>query len=165
MMNAMKRSPASVLLPLFVLFSISILTTACGSGGDDGQRISATVAGEGGGLTAFEMEHGIGPVTEELDLGVVDAVRASEGRNIFQTKCEACHNMDSRMVGPALGDVLERRSPEFVMNMILNPSGMTQDHPEGQKLLREYFTAMPFQNVSMDEARMIVEYLRDQSAN
>lgn len=76
-----------------------------------------------------------------------------------------CHNMEGRMVGPELGDVMERRSPEFVMNFILNPSGMTREHPVGQELLQEYMTAMPYQNVKEDEARAIVEFLREYNQN
>lgn len=117
------------------------------------------------GLTEFELEHGIGPVTERVELGDIDPEKVDEGRNIYQMKCEACHNMEGRMVGPALGDVMDRRSAEFVMNFILNPSGMTREHPVGQELLREYMTPMPFQNVTEPEARAIVEYLRDYSSN
>ncbi len=111
-------------------------------------------------LTEFELEHGIGPVTEPIEIGDIDPDLVTKGRNIYEMKCEMCHNYQGRMVGPELGNVMERRSPEFVMNFILNPSGMVREHPVGQELLREYMTAMPFQNVQKDEARAIVEYLR-----
>lgn len=32
--------------------------------------------------------------------------------------------MDERYVGPPLGDILERREPAYVMNMILSPEKM-----------------------------------------
>jgi mono/diheme cytochrome c family protein len=85
---------------------------------------------------------------------------ADRGQELFEFNCEACHMISDRFVGPPLGDVLERRSPAFVMNMILNPEQMAREHPEGQALLAEYPLVMPYQNVSEDEARAIVEYLR-----
>jgi cytochrome c len=112
------------------------------------------------GLTAFQLEHGIGPITEEVVLGEPDEELAEQGEEVFQFNCEACHRMEQRFVGPPLGDVLDRRSPAFVLNMILNPEQMAREHPEGQKLLAEYPLIMPFQNISEDEARAIMEYLR-----
>jgi mono/diheme cytochrome c family protein len=112
------------------------------------------------GLTAFQLEHGIGPITEEVVLGEPDEQVAREGEEIFQFNCEACHRMEQRFVGPPLGDVMDRRSPAFVMNFILNPEQMARQHPEGQKLLAEYPLVMPFQNISEDQARAILEYLR-----
>lgn len=114
------------------------------------------------GLTDFELEHGIGPIKERIELSdEFDPALIEQGRNIYEMKCEMCHNMDSNLVGPALGDVMERRSAEFVMNFILNPGGMAQGHPVGQELLREYMNIMPYQNVQEDEARAIVEFLRE----
>lgn len=149
-------------ISVLIITTISLfLLISCGNGNETQQNNSQP--SNESGLTEFELEHGIGPVTERLEIGELDPELAEEGRSIFAMKCEACHNMEGRMVGPALGDVLERRSPEFVMNMILNPSEMAREHPEGQRMLQEYMTPMPFQNVSDSDARAIVEYLRDQS--
>ncbi len=132
---------------------------SCGNNGENGEANRVSEQEEG--LTEFELEHGIGPITERIEIDdTIDDELVTKGRNIYEMKCEMCHNMEGRMVGPALGDVMERRSPEFAMNFILNPSGMVREHPVGQELLREYMTAMPFQNVKEDEARAIVEFLR-----
>lgn len=142
-----------------------ILFQACG--GETTERSSNDSAQtEEAGLTNFELEHGIGPVTEPVHFDdELDQEMINKGRNIYEMKCEMCHNMQGRMVGPELGTVLERRSGEFVMNFILNPSGMVREHPVGQEMLREYMTAMPFQNVQEDEARAIVEFLRYYNEN
>lgn len=134
---------------------------ACGSdaSNDATSGRSASQSGQQE-LTDFQLEHGIGPVTSTISLGAIDEQLVKQGRTIYEMKCEMCHSMTNRMVGPPLGDIMERRSAEFVMNMILNPQEMTQKHPEGQKMLREYMTIMPFQNVQRDEARAIVEFLR-----
>jgi len=155
----MKRT-IIITLPLLLSF---LLFQACGNG-DTAERNGEPQTEEG--LTDFELEHGIGPVTERLDIGdEIDQELVTKGRNIYEMKCEMCHNMEGRMVGPELGNVMDRRSPEFVMNFILNPSGMVREHPVGKEMLREYMTAMPFQNVKEDEARAIVEFLRDYAEN
>ncbi|WP_069131514.1 c-type cytochrome [Rhodohalobacter halophilus] len=151
---------------LTLLFSITLIFTAC-SGGNSGQQADSSGEPEQEqGLSDFEMEHGIGPITERIDISDdIDEDLRVRGQEIFEMKCEMCHNMEGRMVGPALGDVAERRSPEYLMNMVLNPGGMARNHPEGQKLVQEYMTVMPFQNVTEEDARALVEYLRDYSMN
>lgn len=146
------------------LITASLLIFSCANNGENGEANRVNEQEEG--LTEFELEHGIGPVTERIEMDdAIDEEMVTKGRNIYEMKCEMCHNMEGRMVGPELGDVMERRSPEFVMNFILNPSGMVREHPEGQRLLQEYMTAMPYQNVKEDEARAIVEFLRDYNKN
>ncbi len=149
-----------------LVLTLLIMTTACGG---ETQNNSSTANQNNRAsepqLTEFQLEHGIGPVTSVVDLGELNMEWVEEGRQIFEMKCEMCHTMNNRIVGPPLGDIMERRSAAFVMNMILNPQEMTNKHPEGQRLLREYMTIMPFQNVQRDQARAIVEYLRTQSSD
>lgn len=116
-------------------------------------------------LTAFELEHGIGPVKEPIPLGAIDKAMAATGETVFETKCSACHKMDTLYIGPALGDVTTRRSGAFVMNMILNPQEMVERHPVAKQLLAERMTFMANQNLTLEEARAVLEYLRTQSKN
>lgn len=132
-----------------------------GCGGEDRPAGEArSGAPSGPTFTAFELEHGVGPITAPVELGAIDPAKAAQGETLFQYNCEACHMLEDRFVGPPLGRVLEHRSAAFVMNFILNPEQMVREHPEGQKLLAEYPLVMPYQNISEDEARAIVEYLR-----
>jgi mono/diheme cytochrome c family protein len=146
------RAWLSVLLVLFL--------AACGT--DEAatpDRAAPDTAEEG--LTAFQLEHGIGPFTTAVTLDdPVDMDLAATGEQVYQMNCEACHMMEDRFVGPPLGDVLERRSPTFVLNMIMNPEQMAREHPEGQAMLREYPLIMPYQNITEDQALAILEYLR-----
>jgi len=157
-----------------VMFLGSLMLTACGSNGDEsaaaGTASAAPAATKSsapttpGGLTPFQLEHGIGPITSPVVLpAAVDKTLVAGGAQVFEQKCSACHKMTERYVGPALGDITKRRSPAFVMNMALNPLGMVEKHPETKKLLAEYFVAMPNQNISPDEARQVLEYLRTQA--
>ena len=103
---------------------------------------------------------GIGPISS-VTLGEIDQAMVSTGEEAFKAKCTACHKISKRFIGPALKGVTERRSPEWIMNMIMNPEGMVQNDPIASQLLIEYNGApMANQNVPEEEARAILEYFR-----
>lgn len=104
-------------------------------------------------------DRGIGPV-KSVELTSPNADLAAQGKAIFTTKCSACHKVDARYVGPNLGGVTKRRSPEWIMNMMLNPQEMTQKNPIAQDLFGEYLVPMTFQNITEKDARAILEYFR-----
>ena len=68
--------------------------------------------------------------------------------------------MSKRFVGPGLAGVTERRTPEWIMNMILNPEEMVEKNPIAKQLLAEYLSPMANQNLTEKEARLILEYFR-----
>lgn len=148
-----------------LLLSI-LLLVACGPKGNDTDAGAATDSGSTGGeLTPFQVKNGIGPVTEEVTLGPLDKDLAEQGEKIFELKCANCHKLDQRYVGPALGDVLTRRTPTYVMNMILAPDTMYTRHPEARALLAQYATQMPNLHLTKEEARSIVEHIRKEAAD
>ncbi len=114
-------------------------------------------------LTPFQMENGIGPVKEKVEVGPLDKVLAEKGKGLFELKCSMCHKMDTTYIGPALAEVTGRRTPAYIMNMILNPQEMVERHPIAKKLLAERMTFMANQDLTVDEARAVVEYLRTQA--
>jgi hypothetical protein len=68
---------------------------------------------------------------------------------------------ERKLIGPAMKGIYERRSPEWVMNMLLNPAEMLKQDPIAKALLEEYNNVMMLnQNLSQEEARSISEYLR-----
>jgi cytochrome c2 len=85
---------------------------------------------------------------------------AEEGQKLFEAKCSACHKLGERYVGPPLGGILDKVTPAFAMNMILNPQEMYTRHPVVKKLLGEYMTQMPVLGLTQEQARAVVEYLR-----
>lgn len=149
----------STLLTL-ALSTLLVISLGC-SGSNDAPASNQNSSKSANGLSSFEQEHGIGPVNEVLELGAFDEELAEKGQQVFKAKCSACHKMGERYVGPDLSDVLDRRTPAYVMNMILNPQEMIQKHPEAKKMLAEFMTPMPYQNVSREETRAIVEYFRE----
>lgn len=104
---------------------------------------------------------GIGPVKELTLDATIDAEMAKQGKAIYMQMCTACHKPDKKFIGPAPKGILERRSPEWVMNMILNPEVMIQKDPIAKQLLIEYNGApMANQNLSQEQARQVLEYFR-----
>jgi mono/diheme cytochrome c family protein len=134
---------------------------ACGGKSEPAPPPAGAAAGSE--LTPFQLEHGIGPVTEVVTLGPLDKAMAEQGEKLFEVKCSACHKMSERYVGPPLGDITTRKSAAFIMNQILNPEGMYNKHPEVKKLLGEYMTQMPNLALTQEQARQVVEYLRTQA--
>lgn len=146
-----------------LLFTFTLFFIGCGDNKSEKvpQKDSAKEKiAEKFGLTVFELENGIGPIKEKLELGPLNIEMAAKGEKLFEEKCASCHKLDERFTGPAQRDVIERRSPEYIMNMILNPEEMIARHPEVKKMLAIYMTSMTYQNVSKEQAREILEYFR-----
>jgi len=59
-----------------------------------------------------------------------------------------------------MSGVTKRRSPEWVMNMMLNPEQMLAENPTAMALLKEYSAPMANQNLTNDDARAVLEFLR-----
>ena len=111
-----------------------------------------------------DLPKGVGPI-EELELPEeIDADLATSGQEIFEQFCTACHKFDERYVGPGLLGVTERRSPEWIMNMILNPEVMIQEDDTAYNLFAEYMTPMANQGITEEQARAILEYFRSYDA-
>lgn len=153
---------------LAILVFLAAFAAACGGGeGPPGgaatdetdERRPGAAATTADGLTEEQLEYGIGPI-RSVELADVDPELAEEGAEVFKVKCSACHKLEERYVGPPLGDVTERRTPEFIMNMILNPDEMVARHPEVKALLAQYYTPMPDQDLTEEDARAVLEYLR-----
>jgi cytochrome c len=145
----------------YVIISSLLLFVACNQATEQ----DSTSEVNSNGLTPFQLEHGIGPITQEMNLSEIDLSMAERGKAHFDSKCMSCHKFGDRYVGPDLQNVTETRSPAYIMNMILNPAEMIQKHPEAKAKLAEYMTQMPYQNVTEQEAREILEYLRSQNKN
>ncbi|MCM4171191.1 cytochrome c [Arenibacter sp. TNZ] len=104
---------------------------------------------------------GVGPIKSVNFAEAIDTELAAKGQKTFSTICVACHMVEQRLIGPALKGVFERRSPEWVMNMIMNPDGMLKEDPIAKALLKEYNNAVMLnQNLSEEDTRAVAEYLR-----
>lgn len=104
---------------------------------------------------------GLGEVREVTLKTPLEQDRIGRGLAIYEMKCQACHKLDDqRVVGPGWKSVTTRRKPAWIMNMITNVDVMLEKDPEAQKLLELCLMRMPNQNVSVGDARDILEFMR-----
>ncbi len=104
---------------------------------------------------------GVGPISSVELSREIDVAMANKGQALYEEKCTACHKVGSTFIGPPPDDILERRTPEWIMNMILNPDGMIKSDPLAKALFMEFNgQLMTNQNISEEGAREILEYFR-----
>lgn len=140
------------------------LMSACGGGSENERSKFAPPVKEKPmtyeeAVADWQNQKGIGPV-ENVELGELDKELAQKGAEIYELKCTACHAPDKEKLGPAPQGIMDRRTPEWVMNMILNPETMAMKDPIGRGLLMKYNTVMANQGLTREDARAVLEYFR-----
>ncbi|WP_194766995.1 c-type cytochrome [Tamlana sp. I1] len=104
---------------------------------------------------------GIGAVTSLTLDANINTELAKTGSKIFNRTCTSCHRTDKKFIGPAPKDILKRRTPEWVMNIMLNPEKMVKQDSLAKALLAEFNgSPMPYQGLTEDDARALLEYFR-----
>lgn len=149
-------------LNLLLILSISAGMLACGGGQSKIDEIKAkTQKAPVDPMENWESNKGIGPITNLTISAEMNPDLVASGQKIFETMCSACHKIDKRFIGPSPKDILSRRTPEWIMNMILNPDEMILKDPIAKQLLIEANGApMANQNLSQEDARAVLEYFR-----
>ena len=120
--------------------------------GENGKNAVAENAADG---------KGVGPVKTVTLNTPLEQDRIPRGKAIYEMKCQACHRLDDqRVVGPVCKDITKLRQPKWIMNMITNVDVMLDQDAEARKLLELCLMRMPNQNVSIGDARDILEFMR-----
>ncbi len=105
-----------------------------------------------------------GSELKEGDISLTTPLNAtwiSAGKSSYELKCQSCHKLtNEKLVGPGWKDVTRKRQPLWIMNMITNVEMMLETDPEAQKLLEQCLIRMPNQNISKDDARQLLEFMR-----
>jgi len=156
----------SVILASFI--TISAIMTSCGGGEEKKATAETTTTQEQPQSmvqdpASYDPKRGEGKYTaESLALtDKLDATMATAGETASGVKCGSCHKYtDEKLVGPGWKGVTTRRTPEWIMNFITNPDPMLDKDPEAQAMLELCLVRMPNQNLSDDEARQILEFMR-----
>jgi len=68
----------------------------------------------------------------------LNAQDASKGATLFKTHCAACHKLDTRLVGPPLGDIADRRSKEYLHQFISNSTEFIKKDADAKAIFEEY---------------------------
>lgn len=150
---------------LSLILIAAALLSACGggnSGSSEQGKTEATVENAGDGANpSYDPHRGEGKFTT-VELGTsLDAAMADAGKKVFDVKCSACHKLtDEKLVGPGWKGVTSRHQPTWIMNFITNTDEMINKDPAAQAQLEICLVRMPNQNLSDDDARHLLEFMR-----
>lgn len=148
---------------LLVLVAVGIMLYACSSNSNNKQQESENTASESGSSATsnYDPKRGEGKF-DNVDIGdKLDKKMAEEGQTIANLKCASCHKYtDERLVGPGWSGVTTKHEPHWIMNFITDPDPMIDKDPELQAQLELCLVRMPNQNLSDDDARKILEFMR-----
>ena len=97
-----------------------------------------------------------------LFLAHASAVEAQEGEQIFRQNCSACHKMGTRLVGPDLTGVTERRSEEWIKKFITNSQAVIKSGDADAVAIFEEFNKVPMTSFALSDAELsaVVGYLK-----
>ena len=161
---------------LYTLSAIAFLAVGCGGGTNNNNSANdntneTTVNAEVPQQTStskpkeypnWQTNKGVGPVktiTPPL-ADTPDAAMAAKGEATFNQYCMASHRPTKRLIGTAMAGLTDYRTPEWLMNMILNPEQMIKEDPIAKAQLEEYGSIMLNQHLTEQQAREVLEYLR-----
>jgi len=103
---------------------------------------------------------GVGPV-KNVVTGPIDTKMVADGKKIYLAKCVVCHELDTKKIGPPLRNITKERTPEYIMNLLVNAVQMQKQDPFVKDLLKKYNNVlMPDPAISQAQARTVLEYLR-----
>lgn len=136
-----------------IIFLLFFLTVACTS-----KKKHISYKPETGSATEFV------PPIKEQDIQLNDPLNAAlvaTGQNIYINKCKVCHfTSTAKLTGPGWKNITQRRSPAWIMNMILYPDLMVTNDAEARKQRQMFNITMPALGLSMEDARAVLEFMR-----
>lgn len=95
-----------------------------------------------------------------------DSITIANGGRLFYENCTACHDFTHDAIGPQLGGITQKVSPEWIKSFVKNPAAKIQsDDERSQKLYARYQTIMPsFSHFTDEQLTELVAYLHTQKA-
>jgi hypothetical protein len=142
------------------LLASFVFLASCGDNGEkksgEGTEASATPSTNEG-----TDPKGIGKFTNVELTHPLDETMVTAGKSVYELKCASCHKLtEEKLVGPGFSKVTDRRTPEWIMNFVTNTDVMIEKDTAAQRLLEQCLVRMPNQNLSDEDARNVLEFLR-----
>lgn len=88
------------------------------------------------------------------------------GKTIFTARCSGCHNINKIVVGPALANVDQRRSIDWIINFVHSSQSVIKGGDKDAVALFNQFNhvQMPdHPDLSADDIKGVVEYIKSES--
>lgn len=137
-----------------------IAMAACG--GDTPAGDAATNNATTTETTVADEGKGVGKFTNVTLTNPLDQKMVAAGKLVYDMKCGSCHRLTKeKLVGPGWSGVTERRKPEWIMNFATNVEEMLAKDASAMAMLEECLVRMPNQNLSDDDARTVLEFMRN----
>src|SRR3982751_5916259 len=96
-----------------------------------------------------------------------DAVVSPEkGKTIFTTRCTSCHNVNAQIVGPALANVEQRQTTDWIINFVHSPKTMIQKNDKDAVALYNQFNqvVMPdHSDLSANDIKNVITYIKSET--
>ncbi|GJM35578.1 MAG: hypothetical protein DHS20C18_45790 [Saprospiraceae bacterium] len=146
---------------VLLVFVGALLFYACG-GSPSGENASSSGAKPKSMIAEEKPDDGkgIGEIKQVELNNPLKPDMVDKGKAIYEMKCASCHKLtDQRVVGPGWKGVTTRRKPEWTMNMITNVEVMLEEDPAAREMLKECLVRMPNQNLSIGDARDVLEFM------
>ncbi|MEN8248948.1 MAG: c-type cytochrome [Bacteroidota bacterium] len=97
-----------------------------------------------------------------------DAESISAGENLFKQNCTVCHAVETKVLGPALKNVYDRRELPWIYAFVRNSTQMIADGDEQAVAVFEEnlkIPMTPFDFLSDQDIMSILAYIKDQTDN
>lgn len=146
---------------LMIFLLLSMMVYACSQGSKQ-ESDKNQGAGMAKGASEYDPKRGEGKFDHVVVDEKLNVTMAKKGKLVADLKCASCHKYtEERLVGPGWAGVSNKHRPEWLMNFITNPDPMIDKDPELQAQLEICLVRMPNQNLSDEDARNIVEFMRE----
>jgi cytochrome c551/c552 len=151
---------------ILIVTGVAAFFLACGGGEEKKNETtesapSSSESAAAAPASGADAAKGIGKFTNVELSPTLDAKMAEAGQTVYDVKCGACHKLtEERLVGPGWKGVTARRTPEWIMNFATNVDEMLAKDPEAQAQLEVCLVRMPNQNLTDDDARHVLEFMR-----
>lgn len=104
------------------------------------------------------------PAATEQPAATAGAGDAEAGKAIVtdMAKCGMCHKLtDEKLIGPGLKGVTDRRTDDWIKNMVKDPVGWVEKDADAKKLFEE-FNKVPMTHIELSDADIdnVVAFLK-----
>lgn len=93
----------------------------------------------------------------------VDEALQKEGKKLFKTHCAACHKLDKKLVGPALGNIQDKREHSWLLKWIKNNAELRASGDKDAIAVFEEYNGAPmsaFPNLTDADIDKILYYTK-----
>jgi len=148
---------------LSVILVLAIFIAACGNNSNKPATdpYDSKADNKSGENPSYDPNRGEGKFKSVDVAATLDASMASNGEKVYSVKCSGCHKTtEEKLVGPGWHGVTSRHAPVWIMNFVTNTDEMLNKDPKAQAQLEICLVRMPNQNLTDEDARNLLEFMR-----